>query len=158
MSRSPGQPAPRPARGGAMLTLLRLPSEPVSRLPDVSADAPPIPRFSPRAQWFRPRGRKVFSAARPFSGTRIEDGCASRWHGPAPRTSSRTRASTHKFIALTEVRFIARRGLKSDIAGGPKTARAVGRCGERHGRASNGWRDGSLLPDNKGPEACPQNR
>ena len=29
----------------------------------------------------------------------------------------------------------------------------------RHGRASNGWNDDSVLPDDdEGPEACPQNR
>jgi len=29
----------------------------------------------------------------------------------------------------------------------------------RHGRASNGWNDESVLPDDdEGPEACPQNR
>jgi len=40
-----------------------------------------------------------------------------------------------------------------------ETARAVGRCVERHGRASNGWNDESVLPDDdEGPEACPQNR
>jgi hypothetical protein len=39
-----------------------------------------------------------------------------------------------------------------------ETARAVGRCGERHGRASNGWNDGCVLPDYEGPEAGPQNR
>jgi hypothetical protein len=26
------------------------------------------------------------------------------------------------------------------------------RCGELHGRASNGWNDGSVLPDDEGPE------
>ena len=31
-----------------------------------------------------------------------------------------------------------------------ETARAVGRCGELHGRASNGWNDGSVSPDDEG--------
>jgi hypothetical protein len=56
----------------------------------------------------------------------------------------------------------ARIHMIADMLACPKSAiernRSRGRA-LRHGRASNGWNDESVLPDDdEGPEACPQNR
>ena len=68
-----------------------------------------------------------------------------------------------EFVSLLDFRFAAHCGPKSDIAPCRESATGLNRSrgrvrGKRHGRASNGWKPWSVLPDDEGPEARPQNR
>ena len=68
-----------------------------------------------------------------------------------------------EFVSVLDFRFAAHCGLKSDIAPCRESATGLNRSrgrvrGKRHGRASNGWKPWSVLPDDEGPEARPQNR